>query len=59
MPIRLKNVSTNCFKKTITTKIIEILETETSYADIDTLINKMEKNFQPKLSIVCSFPLYL
>ena len=42
IPTRLKNVSRNCFKKTIRTKLIEILETENSYADIDTLINKME-----------------
>ena len=41
-PTRLKNVSRNWFKKTIKTKLIEILETENSYVEIDTLINKME-----------------
>ena len=40
IPSSLKNVSRNCFKKTIRTKLIEILETENSYADIDTLISK-------------------
>ena len=29
-------------KKTIRTKLIEILQTENSYAEIDTLINKMK-----------------
>ena len=29
-------------KKSITTRLIEILETENSYVDIDTLINKMK-----------------
>ena len=42
VPTRLKKVSRNCFKETIRTQLIEILETENSYADIDTLINKME-----------------
>ena len=30
------------FKKSIRIKLIEILETENSYVDIDTLINKMK-----------------
>ena len=42
IPTSLKNVSRNCFSKTVRTKLIEILETENSYADIDTLINKMK-----------------
>ena len=37
-----KTYPRSCFKETIRTKLIEILETENSYADIDTLINKME-----------------
>ena len=43
IPTSLKNASRNCFKKTIRTKLSEILETENSYADIDTLINKMKQ----------------
>ena len=39
-----KTYSEILLKKTIRTKLIEILETENSYAEIDTLINKM-KNY--------------
>ena len=42
IPTSLKNSSKNSFKKSIRTKLIEILETENSYVDIDTLINKMK-----------------
>ena len=42
-PTSLKNASKNSFKKSIRTKLIEILETENSYVDIDTLINKMNQ----------------
>ena len=38
----LKNSSKNSFKKSIRTKLIKILETENSYVDVDTLINKMK-----------------
>ena len=43
IPTSLKNASKNSFKKSIRTKLIEILETENSYVDIDTLINKMNQ----------------
>ena len=42
MPTSLKNSSKNSFKKSIRTRLIEILETENSYVDVDTLINKMK-----------------
>ena len=42
MPTSLKNSSKNSFKKSIRTRLIEILETENSYVDIDTLINEMK-----------------
>lgn len=42
IPTRLKNLSKNSFKKTIRTKLIEILESENSYVEIDTLINMMK-----------------
>ena len=42
IPTSLKNSSKNSFKKSIRTRLIEILETENSYVDIDTLINKMK-----------------
>ena len=35
---RVSHVSKNSFKKIIRTKLIEILETENSYAEIDTII---------------------
>ena len=42
IPTSLKNSSKNSFKKSIRTRLIEILETENSYVDIDTLINEMK-----------------
>lgn len=38
----LKNISRNSFWKTIRTKLIDILETENSYDEIDAIINKMK-----------------
>ena len=43
IPTSLKTASKNSLKKSIRTKLIEILETENSYVDIDTLINKMNQ----------------
>ena len=42
IPTSLKNLSKNSFKKIIRTKLIEILEIENCYAEIDTIINKMK-----------------
>ena len=39
IPTSLKNLSKNSFKTSIRTKLIEILEIENSYVDMDTLIN--------------------
>ena len=42
IPTSLKNLSKNSFKRSIRTKLIEILEIENSYVNMDTLINKMK-----------------
>ena len=42
IPTILQNLSKTSFNKTIKTKLIEILETENSCAETDTLINKMK-----------------
>lgn len=41
-PNSLKNLSRNSFWKTIRTKLIDILETENSYDEIDAIIDKMK-----------------
>ena len=45
----LKNLSRNSFKETIRIKLNEILETENSFAEIGTLINKMKIIFLTKV----------